>query len=572
MDGPGDTAFTATPAQAALPAGWLARDIGSVGGTGATGVAGGGAAATYTLVSSGADIWGAADAFRYAYQTLVGDGTITARVSAQEDTGGWAKAGVMVRETLAAGSKHAMMMVTPGNGTALQYRSGTGGQSTNGFNTPGAKAPYWVRLRRAGNTLTASYSSDGTNWTVQGTVNITMQRSVFVGLAATAADNANLATVTFNNVTLTNDAPTVAAVAAASPETVTGVSTALSVLGADDHGEPLLTYTWSATSLPEGAAVPTFGDNGTNAAKAVTATFTKAGTYTFRVRIADVAGLSALSDVTVVVEPTLTRLALTPAGPAPVAPGQSLQFTAAEVDQFGDPIEGAAPQVLWVSTGGSITQDGWFTAPAETGTYTITALAGGADGSAEVTVAVVDATAPLILAAASRKTHGSRGAFDLPLSRSAEGAAATVEPRIGGPTTLRFTFSEPVAAEDGALDAGEFLIANADFGSAVFDATGTVLTLTLTGVRDRSVVSVLMAGIADPSGNTLVGDVDVSIRALAGDVNGNGVVNAIDLLMVRRSLFRPAGAESFLADLDADGSIDSVDLVHARRNDGHGIL
>ena len=52
------------------------------------------------------------------------------------------------------------------------------------------------------------------------------------------------------SVTVTNAAPTVAAPAAASPSPVTGTTTALSVLGADDGGEPGLTYTWAATRSP----------------------------------------------------------------------------------------------------------------------------------------------------------------------------------------------------------------------------------------------------------------------------------------------------------------------------------
>ena len=51
--------FAAVPAATPLPGTWLAQDIGSVGGPGATGYANG----TFTVVASGADIWGTADSF-----------------------------------------------------------------------------------------------------------------------------------------------------------------------------------------------------------------------------------------------------------------------------------------------------------------------------------------------------------------------------------------------------------------------------------------------------------------------------------------------------------------------------
>jgi hypothetical protein len=65
------------------------------------------------MAGMGADIWGSADAFHLAYQTLTGDGSITARVATLEAVDAWTKAGVMMRETLSANSKHAMMSVSP---------------------------------------------------------------------------------------------------------------------------------------------------------------------------------------------------------------------------------------------------------------------------------------------------------------------------------------------------------------------------------------------------------------------------------------------------------------------------
>jgi hypothetical protein len=98
---------------------------------------------------------------------VTGNCVITARVLAVQNTDPWAKAGVMIRESLNANSANAFIAVTPGNGVTFQYRSTTGG--TSGFNnTTGLNAPYWVRLVRSGNTFTGYRSLDGVNWTQQG--------------------------------------------------------------------------------------------------------------------------------------------------------------------------------------------------------------------------------------------------------------------------------------------------------------------------------------------------------------------------------------------------------------------
>jgi len=111
-----------------------------------------------------------------------------------------------------------------------------------------------------------------------------------------------------------NPAPTVATPAAANPSTVTGTTTSLSVLGADNGGEANLTYTWSST----GPAPVTYSVNGTNAAKNTTATFTKAGSYTFTVTIADAQGATVTSTVNVTV--SAANAAPTVATPAKALP------------------------------------------------------------------------------------------------------------------------------------------------------------------------------------------------------------------------------------------------------------
>jgi len=190
------------PPDSGLPSGWSSADIGS------TGVAGSATynSGTFAVQGSGADIWGSADAFRYLYQTLNGDGSIVALVSSLSNTDSWTKAGVMIRGDLTPGSPHATMFVSAAKGLAFQRRLTAGGTSSSTAG-PAATAPYWVKLERAGNTFTASRSTDGSTWFIVGTDTIVLPSSVYVGLALTSHDNSVLASGTFDAVTVTSGTP-----------------------------------------------------------------------------------------------------------------------------------------------------------------------------------------------------------------------------------------------------------------------------------------------------------------------------------------------------------------------------
>ena len=185
-------------ADPALPSGWQSRDIGDVGRTGSASEAGG----TFTVKGAGDDIWGTADGFHFAYRTLSGDGTIVARVAAASGAEAWTKVGVMMRAGTGAGAAHAMMIVSKSKGLAFQRRRSGGGVSTHTSGGSGA-APRWVRLTRAGDTVTASVSSDGTAWTAVGSDTIALPASALVGLVAHSHDRSALATATFDQVSVT---------------------------------------------------------------------------------------------------------------------------------------------------------------------------------------------------------------------------------------------------------------------------------------------------------------------------------------------------------------------------------
>jgi hypothetical protein len=175
---------------------------------------------TYTMTASGTDIWYASDEFHYAYKQLSGVGTIVAKVESVEYANEWSKAGVMIRDTLDAGSKFAAVYITPTNtdgtptyGCRFQARLDTDIDATSDTSVVTAEqtaitAPYWVKLERdvAGN-FTGYYSSNGTTWQPMSwnPQNIQMDANVYIGLALTSHDAALTCEAVFSGVQMTGN-------------------------------------------------------------------------------------------------------------------------------------------------------------------------------------------------------------------------------------------------------------------------------------------------------------------------------------------------------------------------------
>jgi hypothetical protein len=192
---------------------------------------------TYTMTATGADIWNQADEFHYAYKMLTGAGTIIAKVESISNSNAWAKAGVMIRETLNPDSAHAMMVVTPGSGISFQRRLGTG-EASVADTTGGITAPYWVKIERdlSGN-FTASSSTNGSTWEMQSVwENIPMSSNAYVGLALTSHNNNATCEAKFSNVTITG--------------TVSGQWTNQDIGIASNAAEPLYVAVSNSTGAP----------------------------------------------------------------------------------------------------------------------------------------------------------------------------------------------------------------------------------------------------------------------------------------------------------------------------------
>lgn len=184
-----------------LPTGWSRQDIGTVSAAGSASystVCNG----TFVLAGSGTGIGGTADSFSYAYKSVTGDTTITARIWAIGGT--LSKTGLVMRESLAANASAVVMKL----GDAGWRQAGMGTRSSTGASMTWVGGndytwlPAWFRLKRAGNTFTAYESSDGVNWFTVSSSTVSMASTYFVGLAACSGSSSGaLDTTTFDNVT-----------------------------------------------------------------------------------------------------------------------------------------------------------------------------------------------------------------------------------------------------------------------------------------------------------------------------------------------------------------------------------
>ena len=186
------------------------------------------------------DIWGTSDQFHFVYQPMQGDVEVIARVASLQDADAWSKAGVMIRESLTAGSRYAFMMVSGTQGWGFQRRIATGDDSYYD-DGPGGRRPGWVRLVREGNLFSAYHSTDGTTWSLVGTDTISMASTVYVGVARDESRHRTArATATFTNLTArtpttgTNQPPTVSITSPASGATFTAPATITVTAAASD--------------------------------------------------------------------------------------------------------------------------------------------------------------------------------------------------------------------------------------------------------------------------------------------------------------------------------------------------
>src|SRR6266478_6731600 len=248
----GQTAYSSSFTVTALPSGWSDGDVGSVGHAGSATWTNG----TFTVHGGGGGFTGTADAFNFAYQPLSGDGTIVARVVSSSSTS-WA--GVTIRETLSTGSTDICSLIEDTGYPFIKYRSTTGG-NTSQLEVANATLPYWLKAVRSGTTFSSYVSSDGVNWVQSGTSQtISMAQNVYIGLGVASGNTSNLATATFDRVTISSSAmavPSISNISATTGPVGTQIGISCSGFGASEgssvvmlSGIPVPINSWSDSAI-----------------------------------------------------------------------------------------------------------------------------------------------------------------------------------------------------------------------------------------------------------------------------------------------------------------------------------
>lgn len=173
----------------------------------------------FSLPEPSSDMWHICDDLCFAYKTLDGDGSITAKIESITPTHYATQVGLMIRSTLDPTSPNASVVVTPLGDAAFQYRIVELGATRSRYVPNKVKLPYWIRLTRKGNRFTAQHSNDGVNWQTvhnensdhDSSIIISMAETVHIGLAISSSSPTRSARTCIAKVTITGlvepDAP-----------------------------------------------------------------------------------------------------------------------------------------------------------------------------------------------------------------------------------------------------------------------------------------------------------------------------------------------------------------------------
>ncbi len=184
--------------------------------------------------------------------------------------------------------------------------------------------------------------------------------------------------------------------------------------------------------------------------------------------------------------------------------------------------------------------------------------AAGGDGSDIGAIELAPGVHPSM--AASRKTHGGAGDFDVSLPLM---GAVGIESRGTGAATnlykIVLTFEDTVTFSGAAVTSGTGMVDSVTSSPLVVDGSpSTIVTINLSGVTDVQTITV---ALFDTDNGSNISDVGVRMHLRIGDVTGNDVVNSSDVTMVKSQLGEAIDGSNFRTDVNANGVVNASDVT-----------
>jgi uncharacterized repeat protein (TIGR01451 family) len=214
-------------------------------------------------------------------------------------------------------------------------------------------------------------------------------------------------------------------------------------------------------------------------------------------------------------------------------------------------------------SGATATIDIVVTAPSGcnsiTNTATVAALTNDptpANNTATATTSVGILAPPNVV---SRKTHGSIGPFDVDLPLTGNPGIECRTGSVSGSHQVVATFTAPsITVTNVTVTPG----AGGTASVASFNATANTITVNLSNVSNAQTLTINLLGVSD---GCSIGDVQIPMGVLLGDVNGSKRVDAADVSSVRQQTLQTVTIANFRNDINTSGRIDAADVSIARQ-------
>lgn len=167
------------------------------------------------------------------------------------------------------------------------------------------------------------------------------------------------------------------------------------------------------------------------------------------------------------------------------------------------------------------------------------------------------------IGAASRKTHGGNGDWDIDLPFT---GTPGIECRKGQGVNsndhkIVVTFGNTVqvtGSPQAMVTSGSGQVANVN-------TNGSVVTIDLTNVTNAQTIAVTLFGVSD---GVNFGNVVIPMSVLLGDTNANGAVNSTDISQTKSQSGAAFGAPNFRTDVTVNASINSSDIAIVKAQSG----